>query len=140
ISGAPTTAGIYKIPISATNDAGTANAVLTITIETPSVPSGDLRITSSATASGTLGEDFIYRIVGDGGPTAFTAAALPPGLSINTQNAFITGVPRASGTFRTLITASNGEQTVEATLQITITATAVPGTIPPAPEIVSSAS
>ena len=124
ISGTPTTAGTFAVPISATNSGGTGTAVLTIVIAPPSTPASILQITSSATASGVVGTSFTYGIAAGSGATSFTAAGLPPGLSVNAQTGSISGVPTTAGVFLSSLTASDGNATVGATVQFTIAATA----------------
>src|SRR6185503_4321684 len=117
----------YTVPISATNSSGTGTAVVTMTISNPSPPLPTLLITSKGTASGVVGTQFTYAINGGTAATSFTASGLPPGLSVNAQSGYITGVPRATGIFNALVTASNGNATVSATIQFTITSTAAAG-------------
>ena len=129
ISGIPTAAGTYAVPISAANSSGTGTAVVTITISEPVPPVPTLQITSSNTASGVVGAQFVYKINGGTAATSFTASGLPLGLSVNPQTGYITGIPRATGVFNALVTAGGGNATVSATIQFTITSTAVSGAI-----------
>ena len=121
ISGTPTAEGIFTVPVSATNAGGTGTAVLTFTIAAATPPPPTLLITSNNTASGVVGTAFTYAINGGNTATSFTASGLPPGLSVNSQTGYITGVPSAAGVFNSLITASDGNATVSATIQFTIT-------------------
>ena len=84
LSGTPTAAGVYTVPVSATGAAGTGAAVLTIDIAAlPPLPV----IISALAAGGTTGTAFDYSIEtnldGYSGaePTAYAVTNLPPGLS-----------------------------------------------------------
>lgn len=139
ISGTPTTAGTFTVPISATNSSGTGSALLTITIA-PALPLAPvLLITSSASAAGVIGTAFTYAIEAGSTATTFTASGLPPGLSVNPQSGYITGVPAASGAFTAMLTAGDGAATVSAAVKFTITATAVNAGSSPSLVIASSA-
>ncbi len=124
ISGVPAGDGIFTVPIAATNAGGTGTATLTIAIAPAAAPVPVLQIGSSATASGVVGTAFTYLLDGGNAATAFTASGLPPGLSFNAQNGYITGTPTAAGVFTPVVTASDGSATVSASLRFTITATA----------------
>ena len=117
ISGTPTISGTYVVPISATNNVGTGNATLTINV-TPQPPV----IVSSLTANGTANAPFTYTINALNNPTSFTAAPLPPGLSLNTSTGQISGIPTAVGVTNVVLTATNagGSSVVTPTLVITI--------------------
>src|SRR2546430_3120860 len=119
ISGTPTTAGTYSVTISATNAGGTGSATLTLTIK-PAPPV----ITSSLTATGTVGAAFSYQITASNSPTSFNATGLPSGLTVNTSTGLISGTP-AAGTdagspYSVTISATNSGGTGSATLTITI--------------------
>jgi Putative Ig domain len=119
ISGTPTTAGTYSVTISATNSGGTGSATLTLTIKPPPPV-----ITSSLTATGTVGVAFSYQITASNSPTSFNATGLPSGLTVNTSTGLISGTP-AAGTdagspYSVTISATNSGGTGTATLTITI--------------------
>jgi hypothetical protein len=119
ISGTPTTAGTYSVTISATNSGGTGSAALTLTIKPPPPV-----ITSSLTATGTVGTAFSYQITASNSPTSFNATGLPSGLSVNTSTGLISGTP-AAGTdvgspYSVTISATNTGGTGTATLTLTI--------------------
>jgi hypothetical protein len=71
-------------------------ASLVVTVEPPT-------ITSSSSASGKQGRDFTFRVRALHSPTNFTATGLPDGLTINSTNGVISGIPEESGTFGALI-------------------------------------
>jgi sugar lactone lactonase YvrE/PKD repeat protein len=76
-------------------------------------------ITSPATASGTQGAFFSYRITGSGHPApSFSASALPDGLFYN--NGLISGFPTVSGATDVLLTASNIFGSTNSVLRITL--------------------
>jgi len=119
ISGTPTTAGTYSVTTSATNAGGTGSATLTLTINPPKPV-----ITSSLTATGTVGVAFSYQITASNSPTSFNATGLPSGLTVNTSTGLISGTP-AAGTdagspYSVTISATNPGGTGSATLTLTI--------------------
>jgi hypothetical protein len=124
ISGTPaagTDAGSpYTVTISATNSGGTGSATLTLTINPPPPPV----ITSSLTATGTVGIAFSYQITASNSPTSFNATGLPSGLTVNTSTGLISGTPAAStdagSPYSVTISATNSGGTGTATLTITI--------------------
>ena len=64
-------------------------------------------VTSPLSAVGFLGQTFSYTVSGANTPNAYTVTNLPPGLSFNTTNATISGVPNLAGDFQVLLTATN---------------------------------
>jgi hypothetical protein len=64
-------------------------------------------IISPLSVPGKQGQAFTYRISALHTPLTFGASHLPPGLTINTTNGLISGVPLESGTFGASITAFN---------------------------------
>ncbi|MFI5350292.1 MAG: putative Ig domain-containing protein, partial [Elusimicrobiota bacterium] len=119
VSGTPTTPGTTDAAISATNAAGTGTATMVVTINPPAPV-----ITSALSASGTAGGGFGYAITASNGPTSFSAAGLPAGLSVNTSNGVISGTPTTAGTVSAVIGAANAGGTGTATLIFTIAAAA----------------
>ncbi|MFM8810002.1 MAG: putative Ig domain-containing protein, partial [Chthoniobacterales bacterium] len=82
-------------------------------------------ITSALTATATNGVAFVYQITTDNNPpaTAFAAAPLPAGLTVNGSTGLISGTPTASGTFNVTISATNAGGTDTETLVLTVTQT-----------------
>lgn len=84
-------------------------------------------ITSTLTASGTIGTAFTYTITGTNLTSAnFTATGLPSGLSMNSETGQITGTPASgtNGSHNVVITATsaNGLESDTVTLVLTIAA------------------
>ena len=76
-------------------------------------------ITSALTASGAVGVPVSYTLVASGtGPFTFTAAPLPPGLTLSGD--VISGIPTASGTYSVTVSAVNTGGTDTQTLVIFI--------------------
>jgi hypothetical protein len=100
-----------------------------------SVVGGAPAITSTTTASGTMGSAFSYQIAATNTPSSYAAAGLPAGLSVNTGTGLISGTPTTSATYTVTLSATNGSGTGNATLTLTIHAAATP-----APAITSATS
>jgi lysophospholipase L1-like esterase len=96
---------------------------------TPSGGGSAPAITSSTTASGTVGTAFSYQITATNSPTSYSATGLPGGLSVNTSTGAITGTPTGSGTSSVTIGATNAGGTGTATLTLTISAASNPPVI-----------
>lgn len=77
-------------------------------------------ISSSATASGVVGQAFSYQIAASNTPTAFAASGLPAGLAVNTSSGLVSGTPTAAGVSSVTISATNAAGTGSATLTITV--------------------
>ena len=106
ISGTPREIGTFAVVISASSAAGQGTpATLTLTIRPGSaVP----KITSVASASELVERPFSYQIDASNGPiTAYAAANLPEGLSLNAVTGLITGKILTPGTFDVVLTAAN---------------------------------
>ncbi len=118
ISGAPTIAGRYSIPISATNSSGTADFTLEIIVY-DTMPSAPV-ITSSSVASIVGGNAFSYTITATNDPTSFDATGLPDGLAINTATGEISGTPNTVAVTTATIYAKNIGGTGSAPLEISV--------------------
>jgi len=93
ISGTPTDTGTFVVSLSANNANGTGSGTLTITVSGPVVTPPT--ITSSTTATGTVGVAFSYTISATGNPTRFGASGLPSGVNLNPASGVISGAPRS---------------------------------------------
>src|SRR5439155_10017069 len=116
-SGTPTTAGPFSGNITATNAGGTGTKALTVTINPPAPT-----VTSSGTASGTVGTAFSYQITANqaipSGGWGTTVSI--PGVSFSGATGAFSGTPTAAGTFNGNITATNANGTGTKTLSVTI--------------------
>jgi len=115
ISGTPTGAGTSNVTVSATNSGGTGSAPLTLTIAVAAPV-----ITSSGTASATVGTAFSYQITATNSPTSFGASGFPVGLTVNTASGLISGTPTGAGTSNVTVSATNSGGTGSAPLTLTI--------------------
>jgi uncharacterized protein YhjY with autotransporter beta-barrel domain/mono/diheme cytochrome c family protein len=123
LSGTPTVQGTFNATVSAINGAGTSAArpvVITIVLLAPV-------ISSSTSASGTVGVPLSYQITASSTPVSFSATGLPPGLSINTTTGLISGAPSAVGTFTATVNATNATGTGSATVTFSIANVPLPG-------------
>jgi hypothetical protein len=102
ISGIPLVAGVFTVTLFASNVVLTATAPLVVELTT-GVPG----ITSPLAVGGQQGQSFSYRITASNDPVAFSASALPTGLSFDSLSGLITGVPIVSGSFPLTIGATN---------------------------------
>ncbi|MBU6374425.1 MAG: putative Ig domain-containing protein [Bdellovibrionales bacterium] len=99
ISGTPTSAGTFPFTVRVTDGvAATASKVYTMTVALPSGPT----ITTTDLASGTTGANYIQVLQTSGGTAPYTfslnSGTLPAGLSLNTSNGTVSGIPTAAGT------------------------------------------
>ena len=133
LTGIPTAAGTYTVPISATNASGTANATLTLIVSPPPVPV----FSSPAVLALTVGQPIsYYNLYATNSPTGYTFSGLPPGVTASTSSpGQLTGTPTAAGTYSVGVTATNMTGMATATLTITV----APAT-PPAVPVVTSAA
>ena len=75
-------------------------------------------ITSSLTASGSVGTPFSYNIVATNTPSSYTASPLPAGLSLSGST--ISGTPTTASTTNVTLTATSGSGSDTKTLVITL--------------------
>ncbi len=108
-SAAPHTGGTYALTLKAKGSAGTTSQSFTLTVEQPPV------ITSSASASASVGTAFTFKVKTTGFPAPIVSesGALPAGLTFTANSngtATISGTPAAgsAGTYDLTINASNG--------------------------------
>ena len=120
ITGTPDAAATTSATISATNASGTGTGPLSITIS-PALPPAPV-ITSSNTASGTVGVPFSYSITAMNSPTSYGATGLPSWASVNTSTGAIIGTPDAAATTSVIISATNAAGTGMGSLSIAISA------------------
>jgi LruC domain-containing protein len=116
IYGMPTSVGVFNIPLSATNNYGSDNNTLVLTVGAPPV------ITSALTASGTTGQQFLtYTVTATGsGTMAYNATNLPGGLTFSDVPHSINGTPSQAAVVNVTLTASNEFGTDSKILVITI--------------------
>ena len=97
-------------------DTFTGEEIYNVITTTPITPA----ITSTLTASATVGTPFTYQIVASNSPTSYSATGLPAGLSVNTSSGTITGTPSAAAVTTVTIRATNLGGTGTALLVITV--------------------
>ncbi len=77
ISGTALVSGAYDVFITASNNSGTGSAILHLVL-TENLPTGGAQITSPLTATGALGQVFLYQITADNLGPAAKPLPLPP--------------------------------------------------------------
>ncbi len=134
IAGSPAITGLFSVPISATNSAGTSHAVLTIVVDAarPLIVAASQLITYA-------GRLFTYTVpVISGSPvTHLGASGLPPGLSFNAATGVITGFPSRPGTYSVTFSARNIAGTASSVQTIMVGA-APPPALPKAPVFIQA--
>lgn len=130
IFGTPLQSGDFAVTANATNASGTGSAApVTIRISPSTVPT----ITSAASVTRNVNAPsaVVYQITASNpvltGFAVVAPSVLPPGLTLNTSTGAISGSPNTSGSFATMLSASNAAGTSAAfTLNFTINPVAVP--------------
>lgn len=123
ISGTPTEAGTFEVPVTATNAAGSTPATLTIVIDPASDPTppeitGPPVITGPSATIFSLGAFSSYQVRSNDPATQFSARGLPEGLSINPTTGVISGSTQATGSFAVTIIGTNAFGTTETPLTL----------------------
>ncbi|MBP7951533.1 MAG: putative Ig domain-containing protein [Verrucomicrobiales bacterium] len=77
-------------------------------------------VTSSAQATGAVGQTFTYQTTASNEPASYTATGLPDGLAFDPANGLISGTPAAAGVFSITLSATNNGGTGTATLSLTV--------------------
>lgn len=103
VSGTTGTVGLSKGTLHFALNSATSPYPYQITVDPAA---GAPTITSAGAATGTVGTPFVYVIAATSGPTSYSYAQLPPGLT--SSGAQISGTPTTAGLFFTSISANNG--------------------------------
>ncbi|MGD0091222.1 MAG: putative Ig domain-containing protein [Planctomycetota bacterium] len=124
LSGTPTASGTFHVYATAQSANGPGRDSLTLIIYgAPGTPI----ITSENSATGTLGDSFVFQLVATPAPTVYGATGLPPGLSVDAGSGLISGVPTTrADTFLVTVTAGNATGTAVSALNINILAPVSP--------------
>ena len=77
-------------------------------------------ITSPLSAVAFLGQTFSFTVTGANSASWFSATNLPPGLSLNSTNGVIAGVPNLAGDFQVLLTAANASGLAASVLDLQV--------------------
>lgn len=71
--------------------------------------------------SAPIGSNFSYQVTSINTPTSYSSSDLPPGLSLDSSNGLISGVPDLSGTYTFHVTAFSPAANITFTYQLTVT-------------------
>jgi hypothetical protein len=77
-------------------------------------------VTSTLNAYGFVGQPFTYTVTGANSPLSYGASNVPPGLTFNTTNGILDGVPSLAGVFDVSIAVTNAVGVGEAVLRLEI--------------------
>ncbi len=121
ISGTPLAAGTFDGTISIATSLVTNNLAVRLLV---APITGTPGITSSTSASGSVGTAFTYNVTANNGPiTGYNVSGLPVGLNANLSTGAITGTPAAPGVSFVTLSANNASGTGGA---VTLTLTVAP--------------
>lgn len=113
ISGTPTTAGTFQIPLSANNGTGTGASVTLVLTVNPAGPVPAITSATSANATAitpvTTPPSFSvnYQITASNTPVSFSATGLPLGISLNSATGLISGTTTIAGIYSVTLSATN---------------------------------
>lgn len=123
LTGTPTTEGSYQFVVQAQNGGVSTTRTFTLTVRQPLVVTSSFGSAKSPRAE--VGIRFTTAPTAKGGNGTYawsiSSGALPAGIKLNTTNGTISGSPRAPGSFRFGLTATDGEgraTTVNAALSV----------------------
>jgi hypothetical protein len=105
LTGVPNAPGPFTVQVTASNVAGTSIPAIVGVLISPAV--GTPVITSTRTATGTVGSPFSYTPVADPAATSYVASGIPGGLRFNSISGVIDGAPNISGSFKVILTPIN---------------------------------
>jgi hypothetical protein len=89
-------------------------------VASATTPAAPPVITSPTSSTGVAGSNFTYQIAATNSPTSFNATGLPGGLSINTANGAISGIPTTVGTSIVTLSATDAGGTGTASLTLIV--------------------
>lgn len=115
ISGTPTAAGTFYVTITATDQTDNNKAIVVLPLLV--LPkNSDFKFDTVILDNGDLGVSYSYQMLVSGGSgnsgVTYSAAGLPPGLSIATDTGLISGTPTTAGTFPVIVSASKANDTI----------------------------
>ena len=118
ISGNTSASGTKPVMLTATNTQGSGSKLLLLSVES-STQAAPI-ITSSASVSAKVGDNFTYQILATNTPTSYAAQNLPTGLSMDASSGLITGSVSTAGNYSATIQAGNSGGNGTQALSITI--------------------
>jgi hypothetical protein len=123
ISGTPSAAGTFYVTITATDQTDSNKAIVVLPLLV--LPkNSDFKFGTVILDNGEVGLDYGYQVVVSGGSgnsgVTYSAAGLPPGLTIAADTGLISGKPTAAGTYLVVITASKANDTISINRPLTV--------------------
>jgi hypothetical protein len=118
-----TTICIWMVALPGTKTTPTIAAPAVVPLKSWMLIPGAPMITNGASATGTTGTLFWYQIAAANFPTAYNAAGLPTGLTVNPTSGLISGTVSASGTSSVVLSAANASGSTSATVSLTMIGT-----------------
>ena len=103
----------------------TGTPLINLLVPTPTTSAAPV-ITVAANENAINGTFFGYQIQATYSPTSYNVGNLPPGMTINTANGFISGTPTTNGSYNVSLAASNAKGTGSASVTIVVSTAPIP--------------
>jgi PKD repeat protein len=125
IAGTPNTAGTFSVTATVSDSASSASRTFSWTVTTTPTNQPPT-LAQPANQSTVRNQPASLQLVGsdpEGAALTYSAAGLPPGLTVNSSSGVIAGTPNTAGTFSVTATVSDSASSASRTFSWTVTAT-----------------